>query len=614
MLKEIPLGQWILLLISMVIFLGPGLGILSVVRKQAYTSIVSNIMVSLVLSVGFWAIVLAWLKIFSLRILYVHTVYFISILGWLVSLLRGFIKTVNLSKAIQQEALIWIGVSISIIINLYSLRRMVAGLGSDSYHHTLITHLFIWNHALPSNYFPAVEDILTFNYHYGFHASAAVLSLLSGWQPRLLVLTLGPVLVGISGLSIAHFIYEQTRKPIAAIVAAYIPTLVCVFPTAMFLWGRYPQTLGLIILPVILNQIHDMPENNKSEVFLLGFTLATLLFVHYRVTYMALIATFTWIIWILIRNQNKAITSTFRSLSPYFYAGGIAVVIVSPWLIRVWLNLHTGYADPLTSTGSSFYSLTRLGSKVLNYPTNSWLLILGGVGLLSGLLRKENTAVWVAIWFALLLAPAQLTGPFADTITVLTSAYAPLAIILGLFASYTLDKVRVSPGLGRAFIGVTILTLGILGGLHLREFLNDPDSAYVSPEDLKAAEWIKNNIPKNARFMVNLYRFDFSSNFIIGIDAGGWLPIIAERHVITYPMTTQVERFKEPDALQKLVSLYKMQDRLASPESIDLMHMYGITHVYIGEKGGKIDPQTLLESPYYQLLYQDGKTFVFALR
>ncbi len=614
MLKDISSLEWLRLIVSLGIFPGPGLAIISYLIKDRKFHIFSMIVLSIALSIGFWTIILAWCKIFSIEIIYQSVILIVSLLGWAIAIFRKINHLIN-TKHLFLESVIWAGVITSIIINIYSLRNMVAGLGSDSFHHTLITTLIINNHGIPSNYLPYFGNIITFNYHFGYHTFSAILSIISGIEPRVLILISGPILIGLSALSLSHFITEYTNFSTGSLVAAFIPALISVFPTAMLLWGRYPQLLGLFILPIFLSEYYRIRSQNSTNaigyhIILISIISAGLLFTHYRVTFMAIIAVVIFeLIHFIINFQDINLHDYLPTISII----SLSLLFIMPWLLIIWTNLHKGYSIPsMGGKRETFYSIARLGENVLSYPTNNILIIIFLIFVVYELIKHDMVVLWLTTWSIVLLVSSRYFGRFSliDPITVIISLYVPIAIIIGI----GIYQATIQLNQKYQYALYLIIIFGsLICGKQLIGFLNNPKAAYVFPEDLKAAKWIKQHIPKDAIFMINTYQFEFSASLIIGNDAGGWLPLLANRRVVTYPMTFSIERFMDPTAIQSTIELHNIADNLASKEGVDLLQKNNINYIYIGERGGEINPANLLNSEYFTLLYNKKKIFIFQL-
>lgn len=133
------------------------------------------------------------------------------------------------------------------------------------------------------------------------------------------------------------------------------------------------------------------------------------------------------------------------------------------------------------------------------------------------------------------------------------------------------------------------------------------------PADLAAAQWVNANTPDDAVFMVNTYTFDFAPQFIIGSDAGGWLPLLAKRRVVTAPMSFSIERNMYENYPQRLQQLAALGGDLTTPQAVAALRSAGVTHVFVGSRGGPIEVDKLLHSPIYELEYEREGDYVFRL-
>jgi hypothetical protein len=111
--------------------------------------------------------------------------------------------------------------------------------------------------------------------------------------------------------------------------------------------------------------------------------------------------------------------------------------------------------------------------------------------------------------------------------------------------------------------------------------------------------------------MDNTYNFPFSSKFIIGSDAGYWLPILTGRNTVTIPMSFTIERFSSTSRIDQLVNLHELNGHLTSSSAMSLLSESGVSYVYIGQNGGPIDVDELKVSPRFQLEYHQGNIYIF---
>lgn len=617
MLESTNLLEWLKLLGGILLFLGPGFCIVSILYNHSLKGLTHWFVLSLTASVSLLGVLLAWLKLANLHI-NLPILLSICLAGWIASFIylwrnKRQIEFKKYSINIH-EIVLWIVSLGSGLIVLWLLGHQVAGLGSDSYHHTLIAQLIHDNGGLPNDYQPATDRLISFSYHYGYHAMIAALMWLSGWGSRLLVLVSGALLVMFTTLSIALLTEEITEKPIAGIAAGILTGLVFVLPIHMLQWGRYPQMSAIALIAVFLEGIiayykhRDRPIDLR-KIALFGLIAAGIALTHYRVTIMAALAVVFLVL--LIKDRKYSIKSNYQLLLSMLATAGIALFLFSPWLWRVVQAHQTGYAITLADINPAYYSIFRLDPNVLNYPTNLLVVVIIGAGLIWGMIKQKWFIFWLSVWpiAMLLLSDPRIFSLSMDRISVIVSLYLPAAVLGGWLIQevYMHIKNVYHPILTAALLVPIIWsgTVAVNKNLVLSNF--------VTPQDLAAAEWIKANTPSDAYFAVNTFKFDFSSNFVIGIDAGYWLPLLANRSTVTIPMIYEIEMFQRPDGLQQLMELYNLGSDLTTQKAIDYLQQEKITYIYIGENGGRIDPNLLLKSTEFSLVYQKDKVYVFKI-
>jgi hypothetical protein len=312
---------------------------------------------------------------------------------------------------------------------------------------------------------------------------------------------------------------------------------------------------------------------------------------------------------IFVKNGKYSIHQNIQFLKSISLMAVIAFIFFVPWAWSVYRSHRVGYTISLQDITQAYYSISRLGTSITNYPTNIIVLIIILAGLIFGLYKKQWFMIWLSIWTALLLlfsGPLFLSG-FMDRISVIVSLFFPAAIIIGWLAQQVYERIKTPY---RVFEITVILAIFIWSGTALLN-KNLIFPGYVRAEDLTAAQWIKANTPPDALFAENTYRFGFSSNFVIGIDAGYWLPLIADRQTVTLPMIFDIEKFRQPDGLRPLLDLYNLGADLTTQPAVDYLHKEQISYVYIGEKGGPINVDLLLKSDHFSLVYQKDKVYVF---
>jgi hypothetical protein len=312
-------------------------------------------------------------------------------------------------------------------------------------------------------------------------------------------------------------------------------------------------------------------------------------------------------------------------------------------------------STPAVAASGAATPLIALGDPLASMPAWMWLLLSLAIGW--GLWRREKGIALVSFWWLinLIVANPQWLGlPGAGTIdgyTVLIATYFPASIILGASAGWFVqifeqrtappvfgnlsdgERQRRWPALAAPFTGIrarraslaVVLLLGILGlGLWgARERIRDLQPAkyaLVTRPDLRAAAWIKEHIPAQARFLVNAF-FAFNDTTVVGSDAGWWLPLLAKRSTTLPPINYAFEVHQQAGSEPLINALTKkiQEQGLEDPEVLERLKELEVTHIYIGQQQGRVnytgpygfDPLKLLKSEHFRLVYHEDRVWIF---
>jgi hypothetical protein len=226
----------------------------------------------------------------------------------------------------------------------------------------------------------------------------------------------------------------------------------------------------------------------------------------------------------------------------------------------------------------------------------------------------------VAIWIGLLFLIANLpalglpdTGLY-NNFAVLIGLYVPVGMLVGYLVgellSFATDRWPVLSG------PVLALIFAVAGlGAVARADVLDPGFQIVTPADEQAMTWIRDNTPPDARFLTNAF-FAYGDFVVVGSDAGWWIPLLVNRGNTVPPLNYSMEVADPPDYQEQVNTLIHqvVEGDLADPDMVRYLRDQGITYVYVGRVGGPLlDVQTLLTSPYYDLIYEEDGVFIFAI-
>jgi len=617
MISSLSAWQWIKLITAFILFFSPGLVFINLSQSLKKILLPIRLVLAFGLSLGFWILLLIWLQLFN-----------ISINSWIIRILFSILFVILLTQLFMTRLkildwlkdkknhpeLLLIGFGILIfILYLYFYRNLVAGMGSDSMHHTLISSLFIENGQIPEDYGP-YAPVVTFSYHFGFHAYIAAMSLLSGITPRLMVVISGAILMGLASLAGGVLVYYLTRRTLPGIISEAVIGIIYVFPSYSLLWGRYTQLMGTIMLMIYLLALFfwDQEEDFslKFSPLLILITIG-LIFSHYRIAITAIIFT---IVFLIVRKNLLSMLK--KHITQWILMPLGALVLSSPWLIQLFIARQRGYEAAGVQTKVSFFSLDRLGPLFHSEP-QTWILIgLSVVAVVIGIIKKDRIIAVTAIWGVVLAMVTQpgISGYTIDPVTMIISSYVPITILIGLGLSNLQILRSTNPnGLVANGIILLILLVGLVSGVSRWKAFEFPKHTYITPEDLEAASWIKRNTDPESLFMINTFQFQINEHLIIGLDGGYWLPVIAERQTVVPPMVSQIEKLNNPEAINAAMLFHKFQGELTGKDVFSKLLENGIDYVYIGTRGGIIKDNNLRDSKSFALVYDNNSVSIYKI-
>ncbi|NLD74030.1 MAG: hypothetical protein GX649_15110, partial [Chloroflexi bacterium] len=508
-----------------------------------------------------------------------------------------------------------------------NVRDLVTPNWVDSLHHTLITRLISEAGGVPATYLPylPVEDL---HYHFGFHAAAAGLTWLAPLRADEAVLLLGQALSALAPLAAYALAVWLFRRRWAGVGAALVAGAVSYMPAYYASWGRYTQLAGLVMLPLACQVAARALRRDGARYLPAAALLAAgLALVHYRVLLLYLAA------WPLMAvGQALGEERRWRALGRVaarivgrgLVVGGPALALIGPWAWRFAAQVFPRVASTYggwaaQGDGADVLSVGLLGAYWMRP-----VLITAGVGLLWGLVRRQGAALllglWVGAWF--LAANLRVLGLrdiwLLDNDAVLISLWLPAGALCGYLVADATALVAARLRARWAHLpwgywrGVVLLTavviLGVLGTWTHADIVN-PVTVLVAEEDLQAMDWIREHAPPEALFLVNSH--GWQGEIRMGSDAGWWLPMLADRRAtmpaVLYHHGTAAYR----EAVRDLSLAVEEADSPDDPALLARLAAEGVTHVYVGAKGGHLLPRDLDPSPHYRVIYSDGPVRVY---
>jgi hypothetical protein len=515
----------------------------------------------------------------------------------------------------------------------------------DSYQHTMMAQLIADNRGLFDSWMPYAE-LTSFTYHYGFHAVAANLHWLSGLVMPKAILWTGQILNVASVIALGALVGKVSRSPWSTPIAILVSGLLSSMPMFYLNWGRYTQLAGQVVLPAAVWTLWIALEGKTHSrerigLILLGIVLiAGLALTHYRVLIFAVLFIPAYAILNLQQLLPKRDTLGWHvpiGIVNVLLIGLGGVLLFLPQFVRTFEGRITaGFAQKLATPAQSVSDYLRsynaIGDLSTYLPTAIWVLV--GVAIIRACLRGNRDSLTFTAWWGILLLaanPGWLSLPGTGALSnfaVFIAAYIPAGVLIGTltdglpvhFLHESLPSFRQA---GRAAAMVGMIGLGVWGISQRLGDVNTQLGVLVTRPDLLAANWVRHNTPSTARFLVNTFPA-YGNTSIVGSDGGWWLPLLANRLTNLPPLTYSAERGVTPDFMQRVNAFSHSVNTkgLDDPEVWQMMREHGITHIFIGQRQGRVnnpdglvlDPQRLRKDPRLQTIYHQDRVWIFEVR
>lgn len=489
---------------------------------------------------------------------------------------------------------------------------------SDSLHHTYLTLLTATNGQLPFTLEPYEPTPLNM-YHLGLYALTGPTMLLANTPAHSALLWMAQVLNGLCGLGI-YWAVDRFAERRGAVLAAAVIGLLSFQPAWFVNWGRFTQVASqMILLPALLLSWQALRAwweewpNKRLEVILLslagGLLSAGVFLLHFRLAALflpLLILAALWELWRGVRTRRLGIT-----LGGALALAGTALLLVLPALIPAlqrYIDVKTSAnVVAAESTGDGLYyfwdwkTFTLIGAQL-------WIYIGGGVGLLLGAWRSRRLVILTTLWlgvFTFFAYAHQLGIPLLNVTNFtgfLISISLPMAMLwgAGLEGIWSLLPGGWQTRLQLPLIGL-ILAAGYWGG-HYRETGLEEYRFFVTQADVVAMDWINQNLPQDAAFVVNTYNWLGTPH---GTDAGYWIPYFTGRKTTTESMLFSLGSAERSLHNQKLGDLVNQLE--TDPQAAATLCAEGFRYVYLGARGSfdgsSISFDILLQDQEAQAVY-----------
>jgi hypothetical protein len=215
-----------------------------------------------------------------------------------------------------------------------------------------------------------------------------------------------------------------------------------------------------------------------------------------------------------------------------------------------------------------------------------------------------------------LLSGSRLGLPETSLINV-NSAYivlfVPLALLLGVVGErlwrWIMKQHWLIGHAGALIVGAGLAAAAVFGMRQQITILN-AETILAWPPDEAGLAWLDENVSSETKFAVN--SFLWLGSTWAGQDGGAWVVPLTGRESTTPP----ADYIYDPTlavAVDEFNNIAKIWGNWADPLVAEQLREEGVTHIFIGARGGFIDPAALAQNPEMEMLFGRDGVFVFAL-
>ena len=496
---------------------------------------------------------------------------------------------------------------LTLVTRLAVVRDLALPAWVDGVHHTYIVRRMLELGAIPEDYRPLL-DFGPFAYHFGFHALAASAAQLSGAAPPDAAIGAGQLLSAMA-VPAAYLLARLYRaRPLGALAAGAAAGLVSMMPAYYVSWSRFTEMAGLVALPAFLLLARRAPASPVAAA-VAGLAAAGLLLVHPRVFLMAALLV---LVDLLVQPERWPGRRRLVVLSPL-----VGLLVAAPWLRRLVGELvpRLGLAAPGLDAANA------LDPAPLATHHDPWLYGLAVAAVVAGL-TAGNLGAWTMVaWAALVFVAANpgllgLPGTYMlSNGSVVISLWLPAAAAIGCGVGAAADALarRAGPRVFRlarvaAPLAVVVVALALddapLAALNQTTVL-------ATSRDRRMFDQLGQLVSPGALVAVNVREWQFRT--FMGTDGGYWIGVVTPGRALVPPLLYGLEPPAQAIAISDRLIRWDA-DAHDGPALASQMRQMGAVWLYIGERGGDVDPAVLTPDAGFELVREDGPVRLYRLR
>lgn len=505
-----------------------------------------------------------------------------------------------------------------LVFRLEQAKSLVLPAWVDSVHHTFFVRVILEQGGVPQTLSPYLDA--PFHYYYPFHLFTALFAWMTGLHPADAVLVFGQVISALLALAIYRLGRALEMPPLAAGMAALLCGFVTQMPAYYLTWGRYTLLMGLLAQALAMSAVLEYRRvPSRMQGWKVALLSAGLALTHY-------LSLWVFGLWILVlalgdllkishwgQVEPEKKPSFFPTLSRWRWLGWLALggVFSLPYLIPAFLfNLnHVQITAPTFTLNQQDwkYVWQYLGPRY-----NLWVMGMAAVGGLFALRLRSlrPLAIWGFLIFFLGLPIAPRFGPFRGDL-YLIQVFFPAVLVLGALISDAIQAWgRMTAFWVQPILWAAVVILFLVWGIRQTRSVLNQGTIFVTPADRKALEWIAENTPPQARFYINATLWSWE--IYRGVDGGYWLMPYTGRFSLVPPVPYV---WTDSSTQDQFTRWAKTAENLKGciPEFWDLVRDAQLTHVYLREGVGSLQPHDLKDCPRLKRIYQQDGVYLYEI-
>ena len=506
-----------------------------------------------------------------------------------------------------------------LVWRFYQIRDVVLPLWVDSIHHVQIVKLLLENGGLPETFEPYMP--VPFYYHYAFHALGAVISLFGRLSPENSVLYLGQALnagIALAVYRLGKALWGDWRR---AVFSAVLVAFATHMPAYYVTWGRYTLLAGMLLLPLAMAAALDILRKGARVSRLTTFVVLTagILLTHYFAAVLLAIFLILLVVQAGLQDLRHKNRSGWRIWLLLLLASLTGLLLAGPWLYRMWGftqdSVKVGAIQPSIQAMEEVYFPDYLAYlwRLLGPDRNHLLLFLAIPGLVITLFKKRTLVfgLWTIVLCLMSLPFGLYMAPFRPDHAAIV-LFLPTALLIAELFISALDW---SPRIRFArikTIAILILFTALVGwGIwDTRKVINSA-TILATKADLAALNWIDQNIPEEARFLINVSHWQYGS--YRGVDGGWWITPLTNRNTI---LPNALYAMGESEYKNQVNSLAARVSQIegCTTEFWDLVSEQGLTHIYLKQGLGSMQTSHFENCQNVELIYDKDHVYVYRIR